>query len=177
MINSPISTLTWLRMFTCYISVQWDIIKILLEYSWEDFAFMVKRLKYLLPSLSYPFCPEGRCTVLILTAIFVAKEPTKELPPWHHGTESISIYLSLKTFYYLRKNKSIFIQLTACNVGLCEVGSIPSSESSFLTEKTSSIFQAMPLFLPLFMKTPMAWIWGLTLGGYERIGMGLKTNF
>ena len=50
-------------------------------------------------------------------------------------------------------------------------------ESSFLVEKASSIFQAMTLFLPLFMKTPMAWIWGLTLGGYERIGMGLKTNF
>ena len=51
------------------------------------------------------------------------------LASWNWITTSI--YLFLKTFYYLRKNKSIVIKPTAWNVGLCEAGSIPSSGNFF----------------------------------------------
>lgn len=126
MINSPISTLSWLRMFTCYISVQWDIIKNSARIFLRRFCFPGERIEapvaitFLIPSAlrvdvmfwyGQPFCYHENIRVATLA-------------PWNWITTGN--YLSLKTFYYPRKNESIFIKHTACNECLREAGSIPS---------------------------------------------------
>ena len=80
-----------------------------------------------------------------------------ELLPWHHGTESqlVSTFLS-RLFIILERINPYLLNLLLAMWVYVKLEALVVLESSFLTEKTSSIFQAMPLFLSLLMKTPMA---------------------
>ena len=84
---------------------------------------------------------------------------------------------SLKTFYYLRKNKSIFIKPTACSEYLCEAGSISSSGKFFPSWESKLNISSHAFGSPIIYENTRGMDLRPDPGTLWEIWMGLKTNF